>query len=96
MVTSGKVYEYVATGLPVASLIEAEHDARRVLAGYPRWYPAANQDPDALAAALLAATEDSRAHDADRVDRARSYGLSFRRDRILEPVLRDVLAGVAR
>jgi glycosyltransferase involved in cell wall biosynthesis len=95
MVTSGKVYEYVATGLPVVSLIERRHDARRVLGGYPRWHPAAEESPAALAAALIAAAADSRTHDDAVVDKAREYGLAFRRDQILEPVLRELLAKVA-
>jgi glycosyltransferase involved in cell wall biosynthesis len=92
MVTSGKVYEYVATGLPVVSLIESEHDARRVLSGYPRWHPATRLDASALAVALAAAAEDSRTADLARSDAARDYGLTFRRDRILEPVLADLLS----
>ncbi len=93
MVTSGKVYEYVATGLPITSTIEDEHDARRVLAGYPRWHPAAAQDPDALAAAMVEAAEDAAASDPSVVADATLHGLGFRRDRILEPALREIVAG---
>ena len=48
-VTSGKVYEYVATGLPIMSVHNKEHDASTVLQGYPFW-----ADTDGLDAELLA------------------------------------------
>ena len=92
MATSGKVYEYLATGLPITSVIEDEHDARRVLSGYPRWHPAARQDPEALAAALVDAADDAAQAPGDVVDAAVLHGLGFRRDKILEPVLRDLLS----
>jgi glycosyltransferase involved in cell wall biosynthesis len=91
MVTSGKVYEYVATGLPVVSSIEAEHDSRRVLSGYPRWHPSAHQDAGSLGLALAAAAEDSVRHDDTVVEQAIAYGEQFRRDRILLPVLRELV-----
>ncbi len=68
MVTSGKVYEYVATGLPIASVLDPSHDAQRVLSGYPRWYPAAREDAASLAAALVAAAQDSASHTDALVD----------------------------
>ena len=91
MVTSGNVYEYVATGLPIASVLEPEHDAQRVLGGYPRWYPAVQQGPQALADALVTAAQDSAAHSEDLVASAVAYGERFRRDRILQPVLADLV-----
>jgi hypothetical protein len=91
MVTSGKVYEYVATGLPIASVLEPEHDAQRVLSGYPRWYPAELQGARALANALVAAARDSRSHSEDVVAAAVEYGERFRRDHILEPVLQGLV-----
>lgn len=33
--TTGKVYEYAATGLPIVAVHEPDHDATRVLDGYP-------------------------------------------------------------
>jgi glycosyltransferase involved in cell wall biosynthesis len=37
--TSGKVYEYIATGLPIMSAHQADHGASAVLDGYPLWIP---------------------------------------------------------
>ncbi len=95
MVTSGKVYEYVATGMPVVSVIEAKHDARRVLGGYPRWHPAAEQDPESLAAAMVAGAQDATAADDARISAALAHGLTFRRDQILRPALQELLDGLA-
>jgi glycosyltransferase involved in cell wall biosynthesis len=48
--TSGKVYEYMATGLPIMSVHEGDHGALEVLRGYPLWTP----PPAKIAADLLA------------------------------------------
>ncbi len=66
-VTSGKVYEYLATGLPVLSAHEVTHAANTVLDGHPLWTGAVGIEPHRLAplfseAARLALT----ATDADR------------------------------
>ena len=92
MVTSGKVYEYIATGLPIASMTEDEHDARRVLSGYPRWHPAADQSPPAVAAAMVSAAQDAVSADKATVAAAIEHGLRFRRDQILAPALQEVLS----
>ena len=51
-VTSGKVYEYMATGLPIVSAHAAEHDASTVLAGYPLWTGAFGLDEERLTRAF--------------------------------------------
>ncbi len=94
MVTSGKVYEYVATGRPIVSVLEQEHDARRVLAGYPRWHDAAEYSPEGLAKALLEALDDE-ADGAKRHAGALEYGASKTREAALRPALQDVLTALA-
>lgn len=94
MVTSGKVYEYVATGLPIVSVLEPEHDARRVLSGYPRWHDAIEHSPAGLAQAMLAALDDG-ADGADRHTAAMVYGAARSRAASLGPALLDVVTALA-
>ncbi len=54
-VTSGKVYEYMATGLPIVSAHVVEHDASNVLAGHPLWTGAVGLDVDGIADAFVRA-----------------------------------------
>jgi len=93
MVTSGKVYEYVATGRPIVSMLEREHDARRVLSGYPRWHDAVEHSPAALADAMLAALNEDDA--AERYAAALLYGASKTREAALGPALQDVVTALA-
>jgi glycosyltransferase involved in cell wall biosynthesis len=93
-VTSGKVYEYVATGAPVVSVLGPEHDARRVLTGYPRLHDAVAATPAALADAMLAAVDDARGGDALR-PAAQAHGAAFRRDVVLSRALDDVEQALA-
>jgi glycosyltransferase involved in cell wall biosynthesis len=94
-VTSGKVFEYMSTGLPIVSVTTPGCAAGEVLAGYPRWHPAADLSPDAVAAALAAAADDARAGDAPaRAAAAREHARGYRRDRLLAPrivALRDLV-----
>jgi len=94
MVTSGKVYEYVATGLPIVSVLEPDHDARRVLAEYPRWHDATEYSPSGLAQAMLAALHDE-ANGADRHAAAVLYGAARSREAALGPALHDVFTMLA-
>jgi glycosyltransferase involved in cell wall biosynthesis len=94
MVTSGKVYEYVATGRPIVSVLEPEHDARRVLSGYPRWHDAGEQSPAGLSKAMLAALDDSTNGEA-RYAAAVLYGAARSREASLGPAVRDVLTALA-
>jgi glycosyltransferase involved in cell wall biosynthesis len=95
-VTSGKVYEFMATGLPIVSAHEAVHDAAHVLTGHPLWTGAVGLDPAGLAesfstAARLAvtATEDLRAEAralARRFARVPQTALAVRElDRLVRP-----------
>jgi glycosyltransferase involved in cell wall biosynthesis len=60
-VTSGKVFEYAASALPIVSVHEPESDASRVLRGYPLWIRPDGLAADQVAEALVAAGRIARA-----------------------------------
>ncbi|MCM0675566.1 glycosyltransferase [Micromonospora phytophila] len=93
-VTSGKVYEYAASGLPVLSAHEMDHDAATVLAGHPLWTGAVGLDPRRLATSFseaarlaLEATDDERAA-------ARAHALRYARSAQLAPAVAEVTAAI--
>ncbi len=91
-VTSGKVYEYMATGLPIVSAHAADHDASTLLSNYPRWSGAGGFDVERLVdgfcrAARLAATADQ----AER-ETARRYAEQFERSGIMGPAVAELAA----
>ncbi|MBI4940163.1 MAG: glycosyltransferase [Actinobacteria bacterium] len=86
-VTSGKVYEYMATGLPVLSAHEMPHAAQDVLEGYPLWVRPPGLTVEALrdgfvetARRALSASEEDRAA-------ARDHAGRFERSLQLDPVV---------
>jgi glycosyltransferase involved in cell wall biosynthesis len=85
-VTSGKVFEYMSTGLPVVSVVTEGCAALEVLDGYPRWHPATDLSPEAIATALASAADDARSSGAPaRARAAREFAARYRRDRQLLP-----------
>lgn len=89
-VTSGKVYEYVATGLPIVSVHEAAHDASRVLDGHPLWTGASGLDQDKIAEAFCAAARMAlSASEADRQD-ARRHAAPFTRAELMARAVRQL------
>lgn len=92
-VTSGKVYEYMATGLPIVSVHASTHAAVEVLEGYPLWVPPRSStglDVAGLAesfasAARLALATDSEAHRA-----AAAHAAQFERSLVLGPAVAEL------
>lgn len=91
LMTTGKVYEYVATGLPIIAACLPEIDAMQVLRGYPRLHYAELGSPGSLLEALSSAVEDARYSSPKARSDARRYGQSYRRDRQLRPALESLL-----
>ncbi|HSK53524.1 MAG TPA: glycosyltransferase [Clostridia bacterium] len=86
-VSSGKVYEYMAAGLPIVSAHEIDHDASRLLTGHPLWTGAHGTQPGQLAAAFSSAARLAfEATDADRLA-ARRHGERFARAALLAPAI---------
>lgn len=92
LVTSGKIYEYVASGLPIAGVVPTEHDSRRVLEGYPRSHVTAPDGPSAWARSLASALADAREPGEDRWREAMAFGRRYDRDAIMSEALSRALA----
>ncbi|HEX6873958.1 MAG TPA: glycosyltransferase [Micromonosporaceae bacterium] len=89
-VTSGKVYEFMATGLPIVSAHAVEHDASNVLTGHPLWTGAVGLDPQRLAASFVeAARMAEQATDADR-SAARARARQFARAEQIAPAVKHL------
>lgn len=96
-VTSGKVFEYLATGLPIVSVHDPGNAASDVLRGYPLWFPVAGLEPGQVAAALVEAAEGAAGADEATRAACAAFGARFRRDAQLGPrvqALHAVAAGV--
>ncbi len=90
--TSGKVYEYAATGLPVMSAHAVEHDATTVMTGHPLWTGAFGFDVEALAAAYSSAAKIAvEATDEDRAA-ARKHAAQYARSAQMGPAVRRLIA----
>lgn len=86
-VTSGKVYEFVATGLPVVSAHDVNHDASSVLAGHPLWTGAVGLAPRRLADSFAkAARLVAETTEAERIE-ARVLARRFTRGGQLAPAV---------
>lgn len=91
LVTGGKPYEYAATGLPIAALVDSSSDTMRLLRDYPRLHPASPDDVGAAALAIQAAITDSRTDDGTRLHLAQKFGNQLSRERQLAPAIARVL-----
>jgi hypothetical protein len=95
-VTSGKVFEFMASGLPIVSIHDLDNACTPLLRDYPGWFPAASLSAediaDALAKAAAAARTDTQVQRQARSD----YAQKFRRDRQLSPAIESVKAVAAR
>ncbi len=84
-VTSGKVFEYMASGLPIVSVHDPGNAATDVLRGYPSWFPAASLSPADVAAALVDAAAAARATDLATRQACARFAEQYRRQVQLSP-----------
>ncbi|HUR14217.1 MAG TPA: hypothetical protein VM097_06955 [Mycobacteriales bacterium] len=89
--TSGKVYECLATGLPILSAHAVEHDATTVLQGYPLWAPARSLTPEDLADAFVEAARLAVRATPQERRAAAEHAAAFSRPAILQVALDDLL-----
>ncbi|MDR1188926.1 MAG: hypothetical protein LBK95_16010, partial [Bifidobacteriaceae bacterium] len=92
-VTSGKVYEYIATGKPIVSIHPPEAGASRVLEGYPLWAPVADMTADQAATAFGKGADLVRGLTPELTAEALAFGERFTRQRQLGPAI-DGLANL--
>lgn len=93
-VTSGKVFEYVSTGLPVVSVHDPANAASDVLRGYPLWFPVAEVTPEAIADALVAAAQAAAEDDPETRAACLAFAVQFARERQLRPRIAALTARV--
>jgi len=86
-VTSGKVYEVLASGLPVLSVHETDHDACTVLDGNPLWTGAVGLDVDRLTESIRTAARLAVEATPEQRATARELGARFARAAQIAPAV---------
>ncbi len=89
-VTSGKVYEYMATGLPIVSVHEPVHAATDLLRGYPLHVAAASLEPADVAEALARAARMATSATAQQRADARAFAAQYERRAQLRPAVLEL------
>lgn len=84
-VTSGKVFEYAATGLPVVSVHDPGNAASDVLRDSPVWVPTASLAEHDVAQAFCRTAELAVSQTAEERAAAQRWGAQYERNRQLEP-----------
>ena len=86
-VTSGKVFDYISTGLPVMSVHDWDHAAVEILEDYPLWIRNDGVDAEDLAEAFLRA--EQTVHSASVEDRlaARRHAEQYERYAQIQPAV---------
>lgn len=88
-VTSGKVYEYLSSALPIASVHAPDNGAGEVLAGYPLWSKNEDLTAQGVAEALISAAKNARTASQEIRAECSSFAAGAeRRERLTGPVQR--------
>jgi glycosyltransferase involved in cell wall biosynthesis len=85
-VTSGKIFEYMASGRPIVSVHAPDIAAREVLEGYPLWFTADSLDPEQVAHSFVEAGKAARDASPELRAAARRHAAKYQRDNLLEPL----------
>jgi len=91
-VTSGKVFEYMATGKPIVSVHRPDIAASEVLDGYPLWCTGARLDAETVAASFVEAAKLARGLTREQVTLARAHATRYTREATLDPFERRLRA----
>jgi glycosyltransferase involved in cell wall biosynthesis len=90
-VTSGKVYEYMATGLPIVSAHVVEHDASKVLEGHPLWTGAVGIEEEALTRSFVEAAHMAVETDDATHAEAMAHADQFTREALMTTAVRNLV-----
>ena len=93
-VTSGKVYEYTASALPIVSVHDPGNAATDVLRGYPLWFPVRDLSPESVAEALARAGEAARGATPEERAACAEFAARYARDIQLRPRVAALAAGL--
>ena len=85
-VTSGKIFEYMATGRPIVSVHAPDIAAREVLEGYPLWFSADSLEPQQVANSIIEAGKAARDAGPELRAAAQALAAKYQRDNLLEPL----------
>ncbi|MEU0988445.1 glycosyltransferase [Streptomyces sp. NPDC005953] len=94
-VTSGKVYEYMATGLPIVSAHVVEHDASNVLNGHPLWTGAVGIDEEKLAESFVKAAHMAVGTSEEAHNEAMAHAGRFTREKLMSVAVDDLVGRLA-
>jgi glycosyltransferase involved in cell wall biosynthesis len=97
--TTGKVFEYMATGRPILSIHHLDNAVRDLLEGYPLWIQCSSLEPADIAAAFVRAAEVAESDPLEleaKSSRAQEYALKFDRRARLRPAIEGLPALVGR
>jgi glycosyltransferase involved in cell wall biosynthesis len=89
-VTSGKVFEYAATGLPIVSVHDPANAASDVLRDAAQWTPAAALTGPAIAAAFVETAERAVDWSAEQRRDAQGWATRFQREEQLTPRIAEL------
>lgn len=95
-VTSGKVFEFAGTGLPVVSVHDPNSAASAIMTGSPVWTPARTLDPEDVATAFIESAAVIRAQTASTRDDAVRWGAGWERMQQLERPVHELTVSLER
>ncbi len=98
-VTSGKVFEYASTGLPIVALHDPITAASTVLQGHPLWFPAEKVSAEAFSVAIVQAAEAASTMGPRDLELAQAWAEPLSREAQLTPriaALRKMIEGPVR
>lgn len=84
-VTSGKVFEYAASGLPIVAIHDPGNAATDVLRGYPLWFAVEDLSEESICDAVGAAATAARTADPCTRAACADFARRYRRDLQLQP-----------